>query len=136
MSWHEREMYASVARNLRARFPEYDGWEIIKQPRYTGGKYRNYELDLMVERRWRGKIERVVVEVKVTDEVTTAHVDQLNRYARNVAGGNAMIIEKILVVPCGASTHLLREYPDIKPMFLRNFVWRGGSFTWYQPASR
>jgi len=91
MTWREEDMYPYVWRNLRARFPAYEGCEIYEKDRWKG-----YEPDFVVERRFRRRIERVVVEVKATCKVTWTHIKQLSIYARNLSGRNVTIVEKIL----------------------------------------
>jgi len=118
-------MYPYVRRNLRRKYPKYEGWEIYERDRWKG-----YEPDFVVERRRRGKIERAVVEVKLTCRVSTNHVTQLNLYARNLAGRNVRIIEKILVVPAKADTSLVPE--DVTKMFLKNFVCENNEIVWYK----
>lgn len=115
MSVREEEMYPYVKKNLRRRFPAYEGWEIYEKDRWEG-----YEPDFVVERRYRGKIERVVVEVKNVCTVSQSHIEQLNRYAKNLAGGNAVIVAKILVVPAGADASIVPD--DIEVMFLKSFT--------------
>jgi len=91
MAWREEDMYPYVKRNLRARYPAYEGWEIYEKDRWRG-----YEPDIVVERRRRGRIERTIVEVKTKCRVIWTHIKQLNLYARNLSGRNVTIVEKIL----------------------------------------
>jgi len=114
MAFTEEDMYPYVRKNLRARYPAYEGWEIRKKDRRKG-----YEPDFVVDRNINGEVERVVVEVKLTCKVEPSHVRQLNRYVKNLAGGNVRILKKILVVPAGADiTNVPR---DVEVMFLRAF---------------
>ena len=114
MSPSERDMYPPMKRNLRTRFPKKKGWEIFSPDRWDG-----YEPDAVLDRRTRsGFIERVVAEAKFTDRVSEADVRQLNEYVRNLAGGNARIAKKILVVPAGADTSIVPD--DITVMYLRS----------------
>jgi len=92
-------MYPNTKRNLRSKYPQKDGWEIHEQDHWD-----NYIPDFVVERRNRGKIERVVVEVKLTEKVQGKDVRQLNQYVRNLAGGNTKIKDKVIVVPAGTDT--------------------------------
>jgi RecB family endonuclease NucS len=57
-----------------------------------------------VERNVNGTLERVVFEVKLTCKIMPDHITQLKRYVKNLAGGKAKIVNKILVVPSGANT--------------------------------
>lgn len=125
MTWREEDMYPYVWRNLRARFPAYEGWEIYEKDRWKG-----YEPDFVVERRFRRRIERVVVEVKATCKVSWAHIKQLNMYARNLSGRNVTIVEKILVVPAGADTSTVPD--DIEVLYLRKFECENNDIIWYQ----
>lgn len=125
MPWREEEMYPYVKRNLRARYPAFEGWEIFERDRREG-----YEPDFVVERRRRGKIERAVVEVKATTRVAQSDIDQLNLYVRNLAGRNVKIVEKMLVVPAGSDTSIVPD--DIELMFLRNFKCENGDILWYE----
>ena len=125
MTWREEDMYPYVLRNLRARYPAYDGWEIYPKDRWKG-----YEPDFTVERRVGRRIERTVVEVKATCKVTSAHIRQLNRYAKNLSGRNVTIVEKILVVPAGADTSMVPD--DIEIMYLRKFGCEDNDIIWYQ----
>ena len=128
MSWHEEEMYSYARKNLRARFPAGNGWQIIVKDRWSGGKSSTYEADIVVERKRGGKIQRIVVEAKVTEKVSKSHINQINRYSKNLSGGNSVIVRKILVVPSGADTSIVPD--DIEIMFLRCFVWNGRDFEW------
>ncbi|NJE47342.1 hypothetical protein E3E35_08005 [Thermococcus sp. GR7] len=111
----EFDMYPYVKERLRKRYPASEGWIIKHRERRE-----NYEPDFVVERRVSdGKIERVIVEVKAVCKVTQEHIDQINRYARNLAGLNVRIIKKILVVPSYADTSIVP--PDIEKMYLRKF---------------
>ena len=60
-----------------------------------------------------------ISEVKRTSRVSQGHIDQLNSYARNLAGENVKIVEKILAVLASADTSIVPK--DIKIMFLENF---------------
>lgn len=110
-------MYPYVWRNLRNRYPARDGWKIRKEDRRKG-----YEPDFVVDRYVNGEVERVVVEVKLTCKVDPSHLRQLNRYVRNLSGGNVRIVKKILVVPAGADTTNVPK--DVEVMYLRKFTCR------------
>jgi len=125
MTFREEEMYPYVRRNLRARYPAHKGWEIYEKDRWNG-----YEPDFVVERRRRGKIQRVVVEVKATCKVSQDHVDQLNRYVRNLSGRNVKIVSKILAIPAGADTSLVPY--DMEIMYLKSFKCEDDEIIWYQ----
>ena len=79
MSWREEDMYPYVWRNLRARYPAYDGWKIAERPERPG-----YEPDFTVERCKHGKIQRVVVEVKADCKVRKKYIRQLNDYVKSL----------------------------------------------------
>jgi hypothetical protein len=128
MSWHEEEMYSYARKSLRARFPARNGWQIVVKDRWSGGKSSTYEADIVVERKRGGKLQRILVEVKVTDKASKSHIDQINRYSKNLSGRNSVIVGKILVVPSGADTSAVPDYIDI--IFLRCFVWNGRDFEW------
>jgi len=125
MTFREEDMYPYVRRNLRARYPKHDGWEIYKKPKWPG-----YEPDFVVERKKRGRVQRVIVEVKLTCKVSNSHVSQLNKYVRNLSGKNAKIIKKILVVPAGADTTYIVS-DDIEVMYLRSFGCADDEILWY-----
>lgn len=110
----EFDMYPEVRALLRKRFPASNGWEI----KYRERRER-YEPDFIVERKVRGVIERVIVEVKAVCKVTEKHVSQINRYARNLAGANVRIVGKILVLPSRADVSIVPM--DIKVVYLRKF---------------
>lgn len=128
MTFREEEMYPYVWRDLRARYPAYKGWKICKKCRRKG-----YESDFVVERRVCGKIQRVVVEVKATCRVSQGHVDQLNRYVRNLSGRNVKIVSKILVIPAGADASIVPY--DIEIMYLKSFKCEDDEIVWYQYTS-
>lgn len=92
----EKDMYPRVRRNLRQRYKKCEGWEIIEQPDYGG-----YKPDFIVERKRRGKIERVVVEVKATDKISKEHIKQLNDYVKKLAGKDVKIVAKKFYVLSG-----------------------------------
>jgi hypothetical protein len=125
MTFREDDMYPYVRKNLRVRYPAYKGWKIYGKDRWDG-----YESDFTVERKIHGKIQRVIVEVKVTCRVSQTDVDQLNSYVRNFSGGNAKIVEKILVVPSGADTSIVPY--DMNVMFLKNFKCENDEIVWYK----
>ncbi len=110
---NEFGMYDNAYNSLRRRFPAEDGWEIEERPAYSG-----YSPDYAIERRRRGTVERVVVEVKDTDRVTNVHIDQLNRYVRNLSGGNVRIVAKFLIVPSGCDCSSIVG-GDIEVIYLR-----------------
>ena len=125
MTWREEDMYPYVWRNLRVRYPAYEGWEIYQRDRWRG-----YEPDFTVERRVGRRIERIVVEVKATCKVTSTHIRQLNRYARNLSGKNVTIVKKILVVPSGTDTSMVPD--DIELSYLKKFKCENNDIIWYQ----
>lgn len=109
---NEFGMYDYAYNSLRRRFPAEYGWEIEERPNYG-----SYIPDYGIERRRRGTVERAVAEVKDTDRVTQAHIDQLNRYVRNLSGGNVAIVAKFLIVPAGCDCSIVGR--DIEVIFLR-----------------
>ena len=115
MAFNEHDMYENVRKNLRREYPASEDWVIYRKDRWDG-----YEPDFVVERACCGRIERVIVEVKAECMARRSHVDQLNRYARNLAGGNAVIVKKILVYPAGVrNTDIIPD--DIEVRRLKNF---------------
>jgi hypothetical protein len=128
MSWHEEDMYPYARKNLQARFPARNGWQIFVKDRWSGGKSSTYEADIVVERKRGGKTQRIVVEVKVTGKVTKNHINQINRYCRNLSGATSVIAGRALVVPSGADVSIVPDYIEI--MFLRAFKWNGEGFDW------
>ena len=115
MSFKEDEMYPVAHRALRKRYPASSGWEI-----YSQNDWGDYRPDFVIEKRnfW-GVIKRAVAEVKAECRITQSHVDQLNQYARNLAGNNVKIIAKHLIVPSGADTSVVPD--DIDVIYLRGF---------------
>lgn len=124
MSFYEHDMYPYVSKNLRRRYPKHEGWNIYDKDRWSG-----YEPDFVVERKGL-KIERTIVEVKVTCRVSQSHIDQLNSYVRNLAGGNVKIVEKILVVPSGTDISIVPN--DMNIMFLKSFKCESDGIVWYR----
>ncbi len=117
MSFTEHEMYESAYRALRRRYPASKGWKII--PQFEGNGYRP---DFVVERRdWQGTIHRVIAEVKAACEIARNHIEQLNLYARNLAGPNVQIDAKILIVPSGAMS-VVKLPEDLEIIYLRSFL--------------
>lgn len=114
MNFKEREMYDAVMKSLRRRFPKRKGWKIHQQPKGSG-----YTPDFVVERKVRDQIHRVVVEVKAEKRITQDHVNQVNNYARNLAGSKVRIKGKILFVPSGADTSVVPD--DITVVNLKQF---------------
>lgn len=111
----EKEMYPYVYNLLRRRYPLNEGWEITEQ-HYTTGTYIP---DFVVSKN--GKLIKYVVpvEVKYVCKATQAHINQLNSYASKLAGGKAVIQNKILVYPSGADVTLVPS--DIDCIFLNSF---------------
>ncbi len=110
----EREMYPTTRTNLRNRYPTSEGWAI-----YPLDHHGTYIPDYVIERRLRNRrIIKVVVEVKKC-RVTQYDINQLNGYARNLAGPNVGIEAKIFVVASGADTSLVPN--DIEVIYLRSF---------------
>ena len=93
---NEKDMYPRVRRNLRRRYPKSKGWEIIEQPDYGG-----YKPDFIVERKKGKKTEKIVVEVKATDKISKEHIEQLNDYAKKLAGKDVKIVAKEFYVLAG-----------------------------------
>jgi hypothetical protein len=91
---YEEEMYPYVWRNLRNKYPTAAGWEIRNQDIWEG-----IRIDFVCERRSRGRIERVVCDAKCRERVNMDDINQINDYCRCLAGGNAIIREKILAIP-------------------------------------
>lgn len=111
---NEFSMYDNVYNALRRRFPTGQGWEINERPNYG-----SYIPDFTIERRAGKTIERAVGEVKDTNRVAKVHIDQLNRYVRNIAGGNVKIVAKFIVVPSGCDCSIVGE--DIEIIYLRGW---------------
>jgi len=113
----EFDMYPEVRVLLRKKFPASKGWDIKHRERREG-----YEPDFIVERKVKGVIERVIVEVKAVCKVTEEHIRQINKYARNLAGANVRIVRKILVIPSHADASIVPK--DIEVVYLRKFYCR------------
>ncbi len=109
----EYEMYKYVYMLLRKKYPKKKRWEI--KPQWRGSTYRP---DFLVERRVRGIIQRIIVEVKAQCSIRESHIKQLNSYVSKVSGPNVRILEKILVVPGRARVsekiRVLAEQSNIK----------------------
>lgn len=112
----EADMYPYTQVLLRGKYPKKDGWEIY--PQDTRGK-GTYIPDFVVERLYRTKIYKIPVEVKLECKATQDHIDQLNRYAKGLAGPNVKILSKILVYPAGADVSLVPK--DMKIIKLTTF---------------
>ena len=117
MNFYEHDMYPSVQKILRSRYPCYEKWEISRKNRRNG-----YEPDFEIERKIEKTIERIVVEVKSEPKITYNHISQLNKYARNLAGKNVKILKKIFVVPGGADTSIVSDDFDI--IYMRKFTYK------------
>lgn len=110
----EMDMYPFAHSALRRRYPASKGWRIIKQD-HRG----TYIPDFTIEKTGRKWTYRIPAEVKLDCKATRAHISQLNGYARNLAGSNVRIENKILIYPSGADTRLVPA--DIKVIYLRQF---------------
>jgi hypothetical protein len=115
MAFKEKDMYDAAWDAVRRRYPLSDGWELTAQDNHG-----TYIPDFVLRRTFRREVWYVPVEVKDECVATQSHVNQLNRYARNLAGGNARIENKILVYPVGADVSVVPE--DIEVIKLRGFV--------------
>lgn len=113
-NWKERDLYDHVRNALRRRYPASLGWEIIAQ--YNG---ITYIPDFVCERKNRGRIEKVICEVKGGTRPTISNndVSQLKRYARNLAGNNVIILDKIFAIPYGVDVIHIPD--DIKIIRLK-----------------
>lgn len=110
----ESDMYPASRTRLRDWFPAADGWEIVAQDHHG-----TYIPDFVITRRtWWGAIKKAVAEVKKC-QITQADIDQLNAYARNLAGPNVSIVAKIFIVAAGAYTVAVPS--DIEVIYLRSF---------------
>ena len=124
MTWREEDTYPYVLKNLRRRYPKSEGWEI-----YVKDRWRGYETDFTVERIWRGRKERIIVEVKMECKIYERFIRQLNKYAKKLAGKGVKIRNKILVVPSFADTSLVPD--DIEIMYLKGVKCEGNNIYWY-----
>lgn len=115
MAFKEKEMYDAAWDAVRRRYPLSDGWELTAQDNRG-----TYIPDYVLKRVSRGITWYVPVEVKAVCKATSIHVAQLNGYARNLAGGNARIENKIMVYPSGADVSIVPD--DIEVIKLRGFV--------------
>ncbi len=116
LRFREQDMYEPAYRALRRRYPAHKGWIIL--PQFTEGETRP---DFVIERREaQGTLHRVIVDVKATCEITRMHIDQLNRYARNLDGPDVQIEGKLLIVPSGAKITWDKS-EDVDIVFLRSF---------------
>lgn len=115
MYFNEYDLYPNVQRNLGRQFRRKDGWEIIPQYRGKTG----YRPDFLVQRKYCGRIERVVVEVKAVRRISARDISQIHRYVRALSGRNVKIVGRILAVPSGTQTDLV---PDtFRKMILRSY---------------
>jgi hypothetical protein len=108
---NESEMYPYVKRNLRRKYPQSERWEIFHEDNWV-----NYKPDFVIERRGRGLIQRIICEVKLND-IKQNDIDQINKYVKNLSGGNVRIRGKILYVLAGTDVELVPD--DIEIHFLR-----------------
>ncbi|KAF5057155.1 hypothetical protein DSECCO2_359860 [anaerobic digester metagenome] len=115
MSFTEYNLYPNVLRNLGNQFKYKDGWEIIPQYRGRTG----YRPDFVIQRKNRGKIERVVVEVKAVKRISQRDITQVHRYVRALSGRNVKIVGRILAVPAGTRTDLVPS--NFRKMILRSY---------------
>lgn len=122
MALNESDMYEQVRKYLRRRYQKNEGWEIYDQDSYS-----RIRIDFIVEKKYRnGRIERVICEVKAEIAVKRAHIDQINNYAKSVAGGNTSIKEKLLITPSGVNVtedmNKILDKNNIKLIRLKSFV--------------
>lgn len=110
----EKEMYPFARRALRTRYPVSKNWKIISQDNRG-----TYIPDFVVEKKGRKYTYRIPVEVKIECVATKAHINQLNRYSRNLAGPNISIQNKILIYPAYADTSLVPD--NIEVIYLKSF---------------
>lgn len=110
---HEMAFFPEVRYTLRKWYPEKRGWKIYDQSEWTGIRPH-----FVVERAYRGGVERSICEVKAVKKVTGDHIMQLNHFANSLSGENALILEKILAVPTGTDTSQVPG--DISVMALKH----------------
>jgi|GEM_PF-2506867 len=116
----EREMYSSVYKLLRKRYPANKGWEILSQYQ---SETKTYKPDFLVKKGTKMYIHKYIFEVKSENRIKKRHIQQINSYSSKLSGPNVKI-KKFLVVPalCNTSYHsdLLQKY-HIKVIHLRKF---------------
>ena len=110
----EKEMYPYAYKALRRRYPANKNWNIISQDNRG-----TYIPDFTVEKIGRKYTYRIPVEVKFECTATKAHISQVNRYSKNLAGPNIVIKNKIMVYPANADISLIPD--DIEVLRLNNF---------------
>ncbi len=113
-NWIERDLYYHLRRALRSRYPASEGWRIF--PQYNG---ITYIPDFVCKRKNKGRVETVICEVKGGSRPTISKKDvsQLKQYARNLAGNNVIILDKIFAIPYGVD--VIHVPDDIKIIRLK-----------------
>lgn len=117
--WYERNLYHHVRIALRRRYPKSLGWDIF--PQYNG---ITYIPDFVCERKNKGRIEKVICEVKGGSRPTISRndINQINQYAKSLAGNNVKILQKIIAIPYGVDVINVPE--DIKIIRLKKMGYK------------
>lgn len=101
------DMYPYVKANLRKRYPYDDGWAIRKLDKEKDNP------DFIVDRRRKGHVERVIVEVIPECQVTKEHISSLERHVEKFSEEGVEIVAKIIVVCRNCDVSMVPQGVDI-----------------------
>ncbi len=108
MGGYKDSTYLDVMKALSKQYPPHEGWEFAWKPTVGG-----VQPECMISRRNAGKIQRVLVGVKMAKAVPQTAIEDLVTQAENLADQNIPVTKAVLVAPAGADVPLVPEGIDI-----------------------
>jgi hypothetical protein len=121
--------YLDVQKALARRFSPGEGWQFAWYPA-SGSE----QPECMLSRRAAGRMERVIVHVRMTPVVPREAVEELLARCRTLAAGNVSVDKAILVVPGGANVAGVPE--GIELLELPTWQVVDGRITWSRNIER
>ena len=107
--------YKDVYRYLENMYPSTKGWIIS-----LNDIMNVCSPDFVIERKFNSKVQKAVVKIIQSTNITQDDVEELERLVIKLSGNNVEIVEKILVIPIG--TNISKVPLDINIIYLESKV--------------